>query len=394
MENKNNKKNILNWPANLYVEGQDQFRGWFNSSLITSSILSKKAPYQQVLSHGFVVDEKGHKMSKSLGNIIHPEEIIKKYGVDVLRLWVFSCDFSKEVKISTPILQNIQEGYQKIRNTLRFLLGNLSNLPHELTEEKHLEKELSLIDYYVIDKLEKLMLESQKNYEEYSFNSIYFSLLNFCINDLSSFYFEISKDILYCDDIGSQRRKQIITTLYYLLQGLLKIISPSLPYLAEEVYQNIPFRFGFADSESIFLSNYSQNIPSLSNWEKKITLIDCFFLPTRQEIYQALEKSRQEKIIDTNSQASLTIYLEGERKIISSKLDLRELLLVAEIKIEDVEKQNSFNDSEKNSYFWKSEFCSVLVKKTSKEKCLRCWNYRDLDENVCLRCKNVLANQV
>src|SRR5690606_15648743 len=159
----------------------------------------------------------------------------------------------------------------------------------KLTEEKHLEKELSLIDYYVIDKLEKLMLESQKNYEQYSFNSIYSSLLNFCINDLSSFYFEISKDSLYCDSFDSQRRKQIITTLYYLLQGLLKIISPALPYLAEEVYQHIPFRFGFASSKSIFLSNHSQNIPFLPNGEKKINLIDSFFLPFRQAVYQALE---------------------------------------------------------------------------------------------------------
>jgi isoleucyl-tRNA synthetase len=392
MESRRNKKESINWPATLYVEGQDQFRGWFNSSLITSTILTNQPPYHQVLSHGFVVDEKGHKMSKSLGNVIDPEEIIKKYGVDVLRLWVFSCDFSKEVKISTPILENIQEGYQKIRNTLRFLLGNLSNLSQELTEEKHLEKELNLVDYYILDKLEKLTLEAKKNYEQYSFNSIYSSLLNFCINDLSAFYFEINKDSLYCDSIDSQRRKQIITALYYLLQGLLKIISPSLPYLAEEVYRNIPFRFGFAGSESVFLANYSRDIPFLANEEKKINLIRSFFLPIRQDVYQALEKSRQEKIIDVNSQAHLTIYSKEEKKSIDSELDLRELLLVAEVEIKYTKKQNDIQKSTNNSYFWEGDICSLLIKKTSKEKCLRCWNYRDLEENICLRCKNIPIN--
>src|SRR5206468_7311796 len=142
---------------------------------------------------------------------------------------------------------------------LRFLLGNLANIPPELKNEKDLEPELSPADYYILHKLEKIATESEKNYNEYNFNPTYSSLLNFCINDLSSFYFEISKDSLYCDSLYSLRRKQIVTTLYYLLSGMLKIISPILPYLAEEVYQNIPFRFGFADRESIHLVNYSSS---------------------------------------------------------------------------------------------------------------------------------------
>ena len=185
----NLSKNKNNWPATLYVEGQDQFRGWFNSSLITSTILTNQTPYQQVLSHGFVVDEKGHKMSKSLGNVIDPEDIIKKFGADLLRLWVVSCDFTKEIKVSIPILKNLQESYQKIRNTCRFLLGNLVNLPPKLQNENGLEKELSLADYYILWQLEKLLEESQQKYSEYNFNNIYISLLSFCTNELSSFYF-------------------------------------------------------------------------------------------------------------------------------------------------------------------------------------------------------------
>jgi len=184
-------------------------------------------------------------------------------------------------------------------------------MPPELKSEKDLEQEeLSLVDYYILHKLEKLIAESQKNYSQYNFNPIYTSLLNFCINDLSSFYFEISKDSLYCDSLYSLRRRQVITALYYLLVGLLKIISPILPYLSEEVYQTIPFRFGFAGQESAYLKSYSPNLSLSPSNEKKIKLITGFFMPLRQDIYQALERVRQEKIINTNSQADLAICLK------------------------------------------------------------------------------------
>lgn len=197
---------------------------------------------------------------------------------------------------------------------MRFILGNLANLPPEIKNEKDLEKELGPVDYYILHKLEKLTTESQKNYREYNFNPIYSSLLNFCISDLSSFYFEISKDSLYCDSLHSARRRQIITTLYYLLVGLLKVISPILPFLAEEVYQNIPFDFGFAGQESIHLANNFSTFPLFPSSEKQVELIADFFLPLRQEVYQVLEKARQEKIINTNSQAHLLIYLKQKKE--------------------------------------------------------------------------------
>lgn len=249
-------------------------------------------------------------MSKSLGNIIEPEEFVEKFGADILRLWVISSDFTKEIKISFPILKNLQEGYQKIRNTCRFLLGSLANISPELQSEKDLEPELSLVDYYILHQLEKLIAESQKKYQEYNFNPIYTSLLNFCINDLSSFYFEVSKDSLYCDSLETPRRKQTITTLYYLLGGLLKVIAPILPFLAEEVYQNIPFHFGFANQESIHLVKYSPVLPFPADIKKKLAMITDFFLPLRHDVYQVLEEARQKKIINTGSQASLTICLE------------------------------------------------------------------------------------
>jgi len=378
MESKNNKKNKDNWPATLYVEGQDQFRGWFNSSLITSVILTNQSPYQQVLTHGFTVDEKGHKMSKSLGNFIDSEEIIEKFGTDILRLWVVSSDFTKEVKVSISILENLQESYQKIRNTLRFLLSNLNNLPPEIKNEEDLKTNLNPVDYYILCKLEKLVVESQKNYNEYNFNSTYSSLLNFCINDLSSFYFEVSKDSLYCDSLYSARRREIITTIYYLLQGLLKIIYPILPFLAEEVYQNISFSFGFANQESVHLVNYSSILPLSSDSKKKTELITNFFLPLRQDVYQALERARQGKVIGTNSQAHLIIFLKREWNY--SGLILEELLLVAEVEVNEI----------KEGEAWEGNFCSAKVLKTSKEKCIRCWNYRDLENSFCLRCRKLL----
>jgi isoleucyl-tRNA synthetase len=375
------KENKNNWPADLYVEGQDQFRGWFNSSLITSVILTNKTPYQQVLSHGFVVDEKGQKMSKSLGNIIDPEDVIGKFGADVLRLWVISSDFSKEVKVSIPILEKVQDSCQKIRNTLRFLLGNLANLPAEIQSEKDLKKDLRIVDYYILQKLEKLLRESEKNYQEYNFTPIYFALLNFCINDLSSFYFEISKDNLYCDPVSSLQRKQIITTLYYLLSGLLKIIAPILPYLAEEVYQNIPFQFGFKNQESIFLVNNWPDLNLSSDIEKKLEVITEFFLPLRQDVFQALEKARQEKIITSNPQAKLSIFLKEKGQKDYSEINLIELLMVAEIEVSDEKKEN----------MWEGKFCFVKVENTNKERCLRCRNWRELaNNNICLPCQEAV----
>lgn len=373
------EKNL--WPATLYVEGQDQFRGWFNSSLITSVVLAGQAPYKQVLTHGFVVDEKGCKMSKSLGNVIDPKEIMEKFGVDILRLWVASSDFTKEIKVSIPILQNLQENYQKIRNTLRFLLGNLAHLPSEWKSESDLAKELTLIDYYILSQLKNLIQESQKKYAEYNFNSVYINLLKFCVNDLSSFYFEVSKDSLYCDTLTSLRRKQIITTLYYLLWGLLKITAPILPFLVEEVYQNIPFKFGFANRGSIQLVIYPPNLISNSNIKKKLPLITDFFFPLRQELYQILEKARQEKIIDLNSQACLTIYLKKAKKLFDySELSFAELLLVAEVKFV----------TELENNMWESKLCFVKVEKTFHARCVRCWNYRVWKSDLCSRCKKII----
>jgi isoleucyl-tRNA synthetase len=244
------------------------------------------------------------------------------------------------------------------------LLGNLTNLPPEIKSEEDLEKNLNLTDYYILHQLEKLIKESEKNYTNYNFTPIYSSLLSFCINDLSAFYLDISKDSLYCDPISSLRRKQIITTFYYLLGGLLKIISPILPYLAEEVYQNIPFKFGFADQESVYLASLSFKIDFPKDFEKKLETINNFFLPLRQDVFQALEKTRQEKIITTNNQAKLTIFLKNKQKLDYSELNLIELLGVSELKFQEKCEEKMQEEN----------ICFVYIEKTEKERCLRCRN--------------------
>ena len=233
------KRPELTWPANLYLEGSDQHRGWFHSSLLESCGTKGTAPFQNILCHGFVVDGKGQKMSKSLGNVVMPEEVIKNFGADILRLWVVASDYSEDLKIDKAILNQHAESYRKIRNTLRFLLGNLN--------DKLLNDDLSKIEYSKLSSLEKYILlqvyELDSRFRDYinsyNFHKIYVELLNFCTLDLSAFYFDIKKDILYCDSINSQRRNKCLEVLNVLTNFLLKWLSPILAFTSEEAYQVI-----------------------------------------------------------------------------------------------------------------------------------------------------------
>ena len=233
------KRPELTWPANLYLEGSDQHRGWFHSSLLESCGTKGTAPFQNILCHGFVVDGKGQKMSKSLGNVVMPEEVIKNFGADILRLWVVASDYSEDLKIDKAILNQHAESYRKIRNTLRFLLGNLN--------DKLLNDDLSKIEYSKLSSLEKYILlqvyELDSRFRDYinsyNFHKIYVELLNFCTLDLSAFYFDIKKDILYCDSVNSQRRNKCLEVLNVLTNFLLKWFSPILAFTSEEAYQVI-----------------------------------------------------------------------------------------------------------------------------------------------------------
>ncbi|MFN5027006.1 MAG: isoleucine--tRNA ligase, partial [Candidatus Fonsibacter sp.] len=233
------KRPELTWPANLYLEGSDQHRGWFHSSLLESCGTKGTAPFQNILCHGFVVDGKGQKMSKSLGNVVMPEEVIKNFGADILRLWVVASDYSEDLKIDKAILNQHAESYRRIRNTLRFLLGNLNDklLNDDFTKIDY--SNLSSLEKYILLQVYELDLRFRDYINSYNFHKIYVELLNFCTLDLSAFYFDIKKDILYCDSENSLRRNKCLEVLNVLTNFLLKWFSPILAFTSEEAYQVI-----------------------------------------------------------------------------------------------------------------------------------------------------------
>ncbi len=225
-------------PADVYLEGSDQFRGWFNSSLSTAVAVTGKAPYKNVISHGFVMDGEGRKMSKSLGNVIFPSKVIKQLGADILRLWVASVDYHADARISDAILKQTSESYRKIRNTFRFLLGNLTDFNPETdrVEECNMEG----IDRYMLYRLQELVGDVHESYEAYEYSPIFHRIHNFCADDLSSFYLDFAKDILYIEAKDNHRRRSIQTAYYEIVVTLVKLLAPIIPHTAEEVWEHIP----------------------------------------------------------------------------------------------------------------------------------------------------------
>ena len=221
----------------MYLEGSDQHRGWFHSSLLESCGTRGKAPFESILSHGFVVDGKGLKMSKSLGNVIAPEDILKKYGADILRIWVASSNYAEDLRIDYSILDQHSESYRKIRNTFRYLLGNLNDKFDDNDLEKLNVENLPELEKFILHKVFTLNSKFKSYFKNYDFHNLYKELLNFCTVDLSAFYFDIRKDTLYCDPVDSTKRKSCIAVLNILLNSLLKWFAPILSFTTEEIYQ-------------------------------------------------------------------------------------------------------------------------------------------------------------
>merc|ERR1712127_1090705 len=230
------KREDLQWPASMYLEGSDQHRGWFHSSLLESCGTRGRAPYESILSHGFVVDGKGLKMSKSVGNVIAPEDILKDYGADILRVWVASSDYAEDLRIDKSILTQHAESYRKIRNTFRFILGNIKDNHEEQSLESVDIKKLNELEQYILHKLFILDSSVKECLKNYNFHKLYKELLNFCTLDLSSFYFDIRKDVLYCDSVNSKKRKECVIVLNIILECLLKWFAPILVFTTEEIY--------------------------------------------------------------------------------------------------------------------------------------------------------------
>ncbi len=353
------KRNDLKWPASMYLEGSDQHRGWFHSSLLQSCGTRGKAPFESILSHGFVVDGKGLKMSKSLGNVISPEDILKKYGADILRIWVASSNYAEDLRIDYGILDQHSDSYRKIRNTFRYLLGNLNDKFEDIDLEKINLKELPELEQFMLHKIYCLNLEFEKYFKNYDFHNLYKELLNFCTVDLSAFYFDIRKDCLYCDPKDSDKRKSTLILLNIILDSLLKWFAPILSFTTEEIFQLIS-----KNKKSIHLEkfmNYPKKFQNFNLNEKWLVL-----LKIRDVCNLSIEEIRSKKEIGSSLEAEIEINLNNKFYEISKNVDFSELCITSKFSINQSKNDEIIVNSKKAE----GKKCSICWK-ISAEKCKR-----------------------
>ncbi len=364
------------YPSDLYLEGSDQYRGWFNSSLIVSVATNHKASYKSVVSHGWVLDEHGEQMHKSKGNGVDPIKIANVYGSDILRLWTASIDYQQDVRIGDNLIKQVAEQYRKIRNTLKFISWNLVDF-----DPKDEVKEFARVDRYILAKLNRLVKVCRTSFDKYDFSSATSEIFNFCSSDLSSFYLDISKDVLYCEAKDSIRRKQTQTVLYKVGETLLRILNPILPFTMDEFNKNLP---GSRAKNVQYLEypNYSEIDDSalLEEYEEILKL--------RSDVLKALEEARNLKVIGSAQEAFVSIAIKDSKvKEVASKFSLEELanlFVVSEVSLQENKEQKEY------------EVSKVEVRHHDGKFCERCWNYSRLGimqedgTYLCPRCQKVI----
>lgn len=365
----------LGYPADLYFEGSDQYRGWFNSSLIVGTAIHGQSPYKQVLSHGFVMDGKGVKMSKSQWNAVAPGEITKKYGADILRLWAASVDYQADCSMSDEIMKQISENYRKVRNTFRFLLANIDGENDFTKADLQDVNTLPKLDKYMLIRLAEVCEKARKAYSEYRFADVTTMLTTLMTNEFSAYYLDYTKDILYIEKKDSVRRRQVQTVLYYAVDTLVRLWAPILVHTAEEVND-----FFHAEEESIHLGKF----PELHTFEDaaKIKEDVARLMAIRQDVFKALEEARAEKIIGKSLEAHVLINVcDEDRKLIEEYCQdqFNQWLIVSKL---------SFSVDELKQY----EVCQVEIEKCEGKVCPRCWNITDstAEDGLCCRCAEVL----
>jgi len=373
------KRDELTWPANMYLEGSDQHRGWFHSSLLESVGSRGKIAYKEVLTHGFVVDGEGRKMSKSVGNVITPDEIVNKYGAEILRLWVSAEDYSEDVRISADIIKRLVESYRKIRNTSRYLLGNLSDFQPD--EDMVSYDHLLDLDRYILIKWEKAKNRILTAFDKYQFHTFYHTFINFCINTLSSFYLDILKDRLYTYKADSHYRKSAQTVVFTLMKEMCIIMSPILSFTADEIWEYLPeyeskSEFVF---EEIFPKIQEHNEVQLEEKWDKITAV-------RKEVNKALELARAEKLIGHPLDARVTLgSKENLKDVLTADEGINRIFIISELIIKDYEEISDGFESENMPL-------KIFIEQAPYEKCERCWVRSDSigeDEEhpgICSRC--------
>lgn len=361
----------LPYPADIYFEGSDQYRGWFNSSLITGVAVYGKAPYKTVISHGFTMDGNGIKMSKSIGNTIDPLKLISLHGTDILRLWCASVDYTEDVRLSDDLVKQVKESYRKIRNTYKFILGNLNGFDYEKDSIEF--SDMPIYDKYMMVRLANYTKDVLEAYEKYSYQEVY-KLTNYFISfDLSNFYLDFTKDILYIEKEDALNRRSVQTVLHNIIFNLIKLLAPILPYTSEEVY-------GYLNGslESVHL----ERMPEVHKYEKADEILSNFevFFKAKESVNKALEDARNEHIIGSSLEAEIKIHSDGKTLEVLEGLKeyLNRLFIVSKVTLTE-ESLPKVLDLE------------VLVEKSAGHKCERCWNYvEDIENGICKRCQKVL----
>jgi isoleucyl-tRNA synthetase len=374
----------LQRPADLYLEGTDQYRGWFNSSLSTAVAVTGKAPYKAVLTHGFTLDGEGRKMSKSVGNVIDPIKVMKQLGADIIRLWVSSVDYQADVKVSDDILKQVAEVYRKIRNTLRFMLGNLHGFDPAANRVSW--ESLREVDKFMLVKVNQLVVDVKRSYEEYQFSTVYNKIHNFCTIELSSFYLDLAKDTLYIESEDDVKRRAVQTVLYDTLLSLTKLVAPILAHTADEVWEFIPG----VDEESIQLTQ----MPEAKSYEGVSELEDKWerVMELRDSVLKALENARNEKVIGKSLAASVHLYPnESMRAFVQDLNEMDKLFIVSEVLVkEDKDKapENAVQFDE----------VAIVVQSATGETCERCWTVtptvgeNESHQTLCTRCSEIVMN--
>ncbi|MEH7745091.1 isoleucine--tRNA ligase [Neobacillus drentensis] len=346
-------------PADLYLEGSDQYRGWFNSSLSTAVAVTGEAPYKGVLSHGFALDGEGRKMSKSIGNVVIPAKVMNQLGADILRLWVASVDYQADVRVSDAILKQVAEVYRKIRNTFRFLLGNLADFT---PTDKVAYEDLREVDQFMLVKLNKLIKNVRNAYENYEFAGIYHAINNFCTLDLSSFYLDFAKDVLYIEATNNHERRAIQTVLYESLLALTKLVSPILSHTADEVWKFIPA----VTEESVQLTDLPeyQELKNAQGLEEKWTE----FMKLRDDVLKALEEARNQKVIGKSLTAKVTLYVNEKSKALLDSIEenMQQLFIISGFEV-----AGAYEEAPENAV--KLETAAIVITKAEGETCERCW---------------------
>ncbi len=376
----------LSRPADMYLEGSDQHRGWFHSSLLTAVGRTSKAPYKAVLTHGFVVDENGRKMSKSVGNVVAPDSVIKQYGADVLRLWAASADYKADISISNNIIKQLSDAYRRIRNTCRFMLGNFEDF--NVTNDLRPITEMAELDRFILHRLHHVVKRALESYDKYEFHTIYHTLHNFCVVDLSSFYLDIIKDRLYTSPAKDMGRRDAQSVMYIILDAVVKIMAPILPFTADEIYKHMPE--GSNSEESIHLEGMVKLNPEWEDaalsekWENIRAL--------RSEVTKALEEARKEKLIGHPLDAAVEIKLpDSELKKIVERLDenLNDIFIVSSAVLSEDLDDTAYQAKEIEGLF-------IKISKAGGEKCQRCWRFDTTTgndeqyESTCDRCSQAL----